>query len=190
MAHKGVSSSLFCLLDILIWAHSLSVGDKATQSERRLDPCFSFILSLKKQQLCLTRFSSVVSYKAKASQRLAGPRIKSSGHGSVWAGTVWAILASRFAPLPLSLIKCGYSLGWDRKTLHSLQLFWFKKRDTLLTQCPVKPFLGVLFYYVIIILILSFNEQQLCLARLISLFNFTADWKQAVLAASLPYTNC
>ena len=88
MAHKGVSSSLFCLLDILIWAHSLSVGDKATQSERRLDPCFSFILSLKKQQLCLTRFSSVVSYKAKASQRLAGPRVKSSGHDSVWAGTV------------------------------------------------------------------------------------------------------
>ena len=87
MAHKGVSS-LFCLLDILIWAHSLSVGDKATQSEKRLDTCFSFILSLKKQQLCLTRFSSVVSYKAKASQRLAGPRVKSSGHDSVWAGTV------------------------------------------------------------------------------------------------------
>ena len=95
-----------------------------------------------------------------------------------------------FAPLPLSLIKCGYSLGWDRKTLHSLQLFWFKKRVTLLTQCPVKPFLGVLFYYVIIILILSFNEQQLCLARLSSLFNFIADWKQAAVAAYLPYTNC
>ena len=121
-AHKE-AQSLFCLQDILIWGHSLSVGDKATQSvRRRLDPCFSFILSLKKQQLCLTRFSSVVSYKAKASLRLARPRIGSSGQESVWVCTIYPDVPSTFWGFALRLrrsahlIKCGYSLGWDRKT--------------------------------------------------------------------------
>ena len=49
-------------------------------------------------------------------------RVRSLGHNSVWAGTVWDFSMSGFAPPALSsdwilLIKRAYSLGWDRWAL-------------------------------------------------------------------------